>query len=225
MRSIQAGAILRWVTSRRYRDAVASKRILVIRHGQSEWNALGLWQGQADPPLTALGRQQAQEAVDAVQRIGFDTVASSNLERAHHTAKTLAAGMQLAEPTVVPLLAERDAGKWSGLSRVQIEEQYPGYLANDKRPPGYESDEDLLPRVLKGLAMVAALPGETIACVAHGGVIYVLEAHFGKPFERIGNLGSRWFTVNDIDSDGTGDTLSIGEREPLINDETIPQQI
>jgi len=195
-----------------------TKELLVIRHGQSEWNALGLWQGQADPPLTDLGERQAAVAVSALTSFRFDAVATSNLQRANRTGQIIAEGLSLAEPSIEPLLAERAAGEWSGLNKAQIEEQYPGYLAEDRRPPGYESDEDLLSRILEGLWAVAQLPGDRLAVVAHGGVIYVLEAHFGKSFERIGNLGSRWFSI--VDSE-----LRIGEREELVSDTTVPDQI
>jgi len=195
-----------------------NKELLVIRHGQSEWNALGLWQGQADPPLTDLGERQAAAAVAALAPFGFDAVATSNLKRSNRTGQVIAQGLSLAEPDVEPLLAERAAGEWSGLNKVQIEEQYPGYLAEGRRPPGYESDEELLPRVLEGLGAVAQMPGERLAVVAHGGVIYVLEEHFGKSFERIGNLGSRWFSFVDGE-------LRIGDREELVSETTIPDQI
>jgi len=195
-----------------------TKQLLLIRHGQSEWNALGLWQGQADPPLTELGERQAGAAVDALAGFAFDAVVTSNLKRANRTGQIIAQGLSLAEPLVEPLLAERAAGEWSGLNKTQIEEQYPGYLAEGKRPPGYESDEDLLPRIMAGLAAVTKMPGDRLAVVAHGGVIYVLEAHFGKPFERIGNLGSRWFSFVDGE-------LQIGEREDLVDETTIPDQI
>ncbi len=55
-------------------------RLLLVRHGQSEWNAAGRWQGQADPPLTDLGRAQARAAARAIG--GVDAVFASDLQRA-----------------------------------------------------------------------------------------------------------------------------------------------
>ena len=58
--------------------------VLILRHGQSEWNAQGKWQGQADPPLTELGEQQAASAAQQLLDIGesFDRIVSSDLKRA-----------------------------------------------------------------------------------------------------------------------------------------------
>ena len=62
--------------------------LLILRHGQSEWNAQGKWQGQADPPLTDLGVQQALRAAEHLRdaNFQFDLIASSDLQRAKHTA-------------------------------------------------------------------------------------------------------------------------------------------
>src|SRR6187551_2407785 len=116
----------------------AMSRILLVRHGQSTWNADGRWQGQADPPLSELGIAQAEAAARVLDGVG--TIWSSDLERAHHTASILAAALGLA---VVPdaRLREREAGEWTGLTRAEIDEQYPGAIAERRRPPGFEADE------------------------------------------------------------------------------------
>lgn len=199
------------------------KRLLIIRHGQSEWNALGLWQGQADSPLSPLGEQQAIDAAPAVKQLGVSRVVTSNLMRARQTGLAIASGAGLAAPVQEPLLAERDAGEWSGLNKDQIEEQYPGWIASGQRPPGYEPDAALLPRVVQGLSNVAALDGDPIAVVAHGGVVYVLEEHLGAEFRHLANLGAVWITVNN-----PGDpqpNLTLGDRVELISDATTPTQI
>jgi len=200
--------------------------LLLIRHGQSEWNALGRWQGQADPPLTELGERQAKVAATTLAgwppENAIEQVASSTLIRSRSTAETIAAHLGLPAPLLEPLLVERDAGEWSGLTKVEIEEQYPGYLAAGKRPPGYESDQDLLPRVIEGLkAVAAATTVERVATVVHGGVIYVLEEAFGLPFDRIGNLGA--VDVSIVDGE-----IKLGDRVELLGDEieaTVPDQI
>lgn len=197
------------------------KRVLLIRHGQSEWNALGRWQGQADPPLTALGEQQAKSAVAALSEFGIESMATSALERANRTGALIAEGLGLPEPLVDVRLNERSAGEWSGLTKAEIEEAWPGYLANRDRPPNYEADEVLLPRITEGITEVAlGLAGQTSAIVAHGGVIYMLESSRGRPFERISNLGSLWLEV-------TEEQIVLRERVELISDSeaTVPDQI
>src|SRR5918996_2805211 len=122
--------------------SVEVTRVLLVRHGQSEWNADGRWQGQADPPLSDHGRLQAREAARAVGAV--DAIWASDLQRAAETAAIIADGVGVGPVTVDPDLRERDAGEFSGRTREEIEERFPGYLADGRRPPGWESDDHLL---------------------------------------------------------------------------------
>lgn len=194
-------------------------RLLLVRHGQSEWNADGRWQGRADPPLTALGRTQARTAATALP--AFDVLASSTLERARHTAQEIASVHGVADIVTDARLVERDLGAFSGLIRAEIDERFPGYLDNNQRPPGWEQDEDLLKRVRAGLAALAQQnTATTTVVITHGGVIYALERFFGQPHARIANLGGRWFDLNN-------GSLTMGERVHLLDEaiETLPQQL
>jgi probable phosphoglycerate mutase len=187
-------------------------RILLVRHGQSEWNAEGRWQGQADIPLTDLGRAQARAAT---KRIGsFDMIAASPLLRASETAAIIAAAIGMGPVIAVPKLVERSAGEWSGLTRTDIHRDWPGYLEADKRPPGYENDADLGARLDEGLREVANMLGDGEALVVgHGGLIYLLEDRAGLRRGRIGNVGALWLDVAD---DGT---IMVGDRVELLDDE------
>ena len=110
-------------------------KLLIVRHGQSEWNALGRWQGQADPPLTNLGQSQARKAI---QKLGlFDSIVSSPLQRAKNTASIISELMGVGPVVTESGLMERDAGPWQGLTRIEIENDWPGFLASGKRPDGY----------------------------------------------------------------------------------------
>ena len=123
--------------------------MLLLRHGQSTWNAQQRWQGQANPPLSDMGRAQAAHAG---QRWGsVDAIVTSPLDRAHETAHILVEAVGVGPVEVVPALAERDAGPWSGLTRDQIEDGWPGFLREQKRPAGYELDPELLDRI--GIAL------------------------------------------------------------------------
>jgi probable phosphoglycerate mutase len=195
-------------------------RILIVRHGQSEWNALGRWQGQADPPLSELGRQQA---FSAARRLGtVDAIVSSDLERAMHTAQIISGQLGVGPVAVEPQLRERDAGEWSGLTREDIDERYPGYLEQHLRPASVETDESLLTRTHEALDRIhATYTGAEVIVIAHGGVVYALEKEHELPFERLPNLGARWVTHH-------GDRISLGERVILVDDEditTVPAQI
>jgi broad specificity phosphatase PhoE len=197
-----------------------TSRILVVRHGQSTWNADGRWQGQADPPLSALGIAQAEAAARAVD--GVDVIWASDLERAHHTAKILAAPRGL-EVVADARLREREAGEWTGLTRAEIDEQYPGALEERRRPPGFESDEALVPRAVAALeALAAALGSGTAIVVTHGGVILAIERHHGVERTPVANLEGRWIAV---DPDGE---FALADREILFDPDavevTIPGQ-
>lgn len=207
-------------------------RVLLVRHGQSEWNATGRWQGQADPPLTELGRLQAREAARGVGAV--DAIWASDLQRAADTATIIADDIGVGPVVVDPDLRERHAGEWSGLTRDEIEERFPSYLATDRRPPGWEPDERLLARARRALARIAdAVPGGDVLVVTHAGLIYAIERWLGAEFERIANGAGRWVTVTGTargDGDGPatdGVTLRLGERLLLTDpaDTTVPGQI
>tara|TARA_B100000378_G_scaffold76635_1_gene59658 strand:+ start:191 stop:775 length:585 start_codon:yes stop_codon:yes gene_type:complete len=189
-------------------------RLLVVRHGQSEWNATGRWQGRADPPLTDEGRRQSIAATGALG--SFDAVVASPLLRAVETATIIAERLGIGPVPTDPDLMERDAGEWQGLTRVQIQEQWPGYLEDGRRPPGYEPDDAMLARVRSGLNRIAGRVGDgDVLVISHGGVVYALEDACGEPWRRIPNLGARWFEVS-------GPDLTAGPRVDLVPDGTIP---
>lgn len=196
-----------------------------MRHGQSVWNADGRWQGQADPPLTDLGRRQAHHAARALGVV--DAIVASDLQRAADTAAILSGELGVGPLVLDPDLRERDAGEWSGLTRPEIEAAWPGYLdppdgEAPRRPPGWEPDDALVARAAAALARVQALvPGGEAIAVTHGGLIYALEGALGAPFERIGNLGGRWVEV------GPDGPVRLGDRVVLLDDDeaTLPGQI
>ena len=197
----------------------AVTRLLLVRHGQSEWNALGRWQGRADPALTELGRQQA---FHAAQRVGaVDLIAASPLMRALDTATIISTQIGVGPVVVDADLQERDAGEWQGLTRAEIEEQYPGYLKTFRSPPGYEDHDALIVRVRGALDRLhETYTGADLLVLTHGGVIGALERDCGLQWERMPNLGARVFVHH-------GDRLEIGERFVLVSDDeiTIPEQI
>jgi probable phosphoglycerate mutase len=203
-------------------------RILLVRHGQSEWNAVGRWQGQADPPLSDLGRRQARAAAGAIGAV--DAVFASDLVRAADTAGIIADELGIGPVLIDPDLRERDAGEWSGLTRAEIDERYPGYLPEsrgafaphdrtkepEQRPPGWEDDDSVLGRALAAIARIEGAVGDGDAlAVTHGGLIYTVEGHLGTGFERLANGAGRW-----VEADGGA--LTLGERVTLVPDGPIP---
>jgi glucosyl-3-phosphoglycerate phosphatase len=101
--------------------------LLLVRHGQSTWNAIHRWAGQADPPLSEEGRRQARQLARRLRSFPFGVVVSSDLSRAAETATVVAEGLGLAAPTSDARLRERHC-IWSGLTSDEIEELHPGQL-------------------------------------------------------------------------------------------------
>jgi probable phosphoglycerate mutase len=185
----------------------------VVRHGQSTWNADGRWQGQADPPLSELGVAQAEAAALAID--GVDAVWTSDLERASRTASILAARRGL-DVVADARLREREAGEWTGLTRAQIDEQYPGALAERRRPPGFEADDTLVVRALAALQdLASALAGGTAIAVTHGGVILAVERHHGEESTPVANLEGRWL---ETAADGS---FRLGTRQILFDPDAV----
>ena len=178
-------------------------RLLLLRHGESTWNAEGRWQGWADPALSDSGREQAQGAVADLADAGPGAVVSSDLERARGTARIVADALKLTVE-VEAALRERDVGAWSGLTADEIEQGWPGALAAWRAgrlasPPEGETDAALGARALEALRRLAARPEGCLLVVTHGGVIRVVERHFGLQPSRTPNLSGRW-----VHAEGTG---------------------
>ena len=197
-------------------------KLLLVRHGQSEWNAMGRWQGKANPPLTDLGKEQA--LIAAKKLPNFSILASSDLVRARETAEIFAKAHDKDSNDILiePQVQERDAGEFSGLTRDEIDKKFPGYLAQNRWPSGWEPDDVLVKRLREGLGRIIASSTESdsIVVVTHGGCIYALESLLGEEYRRISNLGGRWFELID-------DEFYLGERIQLLDpdEETYPDQI
>ncbi|MGB0114786.1 MAG: histidine phosphatase family protein [Ilumatobacteraceae bacterium] len=187
--------------------------LLLVRHGESIWNAARRWQGRADPPLSERGEEQARAAARALAAHGpFDAVVTSNLQRARQTGELLAAGASIELGDAVTDLQERSAGEWQGLTRVEIEERYPGFLASGERPPGYEPDQAVIDRALAALATIAGAGDRRLVVVSHGGVIHALERHvLGTDHDwlRLDNLDARRFEFADGVLRMQGDRISL----------------
>ena len=193
-------------------------RLLTLRHGESEWNAIGRWQGQEDPPLTDAGMLQA---VAAAEMLGtFDAVWASTLQRAAYTAAIIAEALGIGPVQVDPQLMEQAFGSWQGLTIGEIEHGWPGFLAEHRRPDDAEQPDEIVARGLAVLRRIAAEhPGGEVLVVTHGGLMRTLRRSLGADEARFTNLGGCWFEVHAdgrvvagelvrlIDPQAYGDTL------------------
>lgn len=153
-----------------------------MRHGQSTWNEARRWQGQADPPLSELGRAQARRVAERLRAEPITALYASDLRRALETAQIIGEQLGL-EPRPDPRLRELDLGAWSGLTgeeiAVRFPEQFRAWQAHEAvRPGGGELFDEMQERAVKAVQeIVAAHPGETVCIVTHGGVVYALRGH------------------------------------------------
>ncbi|MDG4832731.1 histidine phosphatase family protein [Solwaraspora sp. WMMD1047] len=149
-------------------------RLIVWRHGNTDWNAANRVQGQLDVPLNDLGRQQAGRAAELLTTLRPDALFASDLQRAADTARALAALTGLPIRTD-PRLRERYYGHWQGLTMVEAAERFPTEHArwrSGDQDPGceIESLDDLGKRVAAALQDAAdAVPGGTVVVATHGG--------------------------------------------------------
>jgi probable phosphoglycerate mutase len=190
-------------------SAAAPTRLLAIRHGESEWNVVGRWQGRADTELSDAGRRQA---IDAAAVLGtFDGIWSSHLRRAAETAAIIAAELGVGPVVVDHRLGETDVGPWEGLTHAEIEDGWPGYLDQHRRPPDAEDLADVTTRVTASFVDIAATaPGSELLVVTHAGVLRALCRSLGEPPHRFPNLAGRWF---DVDRDGR---IAVGPHVELL---------
>jgi len=154
--------------------------ILLARHGETDWNAVGRWQGHTDRALTERGRHQAVELAERLANDEIDAVYSSDLRRAVETAEPVAKRLGLPLQTL-PELREVDVGTWAGLTRGEVAERFPdGFRRWSEWQTGWEDGEtydEMGDRVVGAILRLAGEhPGERILVVSHGGAIRALHA-------------------------------------------------
>ncbi len=152
-------------------------RLLLVRHGQSEWNAARRLQGQADIALSDKGRAQARALAPVIAAIRPDAAITSDLARAVETARLILPGPA---PSATPALREIDVGDWTGAEILHLiakqPENYQGWRAGTYAPPGGEMWADFRARAAN--AITTAPQADTLLAVCHGGVIRALLQHF-----------------------------------------------
>jgi broad specificity phosphatase PhoE len=159
-------------------------RLLIARHGETDWNKQLRFQGHADPPLNETGRRQAAELAARLAREPIDAIWASPLQRARETAEIVAEPHGLAVE-LEPGLMEVDVGSWSGKTRAELEELYPDAFrrwveVDGGWDPGWqdgETYEQMAERVRAAVERIAAQHADqTVLLVAHGGTVRALQS-------------------------------------------------
>ncbi len=177
-------------------------RLLLVRHGQTAWNALGKLQGHTDIVLDEIGRGQARALVATVRERAITAVWSSDLARARETGEIIASALGLPPPSIDNELRERRFGVFEGLTRDECAAQFPeawkAWLDRTGTPQGAETREVVLARMTRALNRVVARTHGTVLVVTHGGVMRTwLMEHLGATVGPIMN-GS----LHAVDHDG-----------------------
>ncbi len=207
-------------------------RLLLIRHGETEWNKAQRIQGQIDIALNATGRMQAQRLGQALAHEPIAAIYASDLDRAQVTAQEVARATGVVLQTDARL-RERHYGAFQGLTYDEIETEWPQQAKSWRErdpefaPEGGESLQDLYARVLPALdALAQRHAGEQIVWVTHGGVIDVLYRAATRQdltIRRSWDLGNTainrlLWTQQGLSLVGWGDTAHLSEA---ARDETV----
>lgn len=151
------------------------KRLVLWRHGETDYNVALRMQGHLDSQLTATGLGQARRAARSLAQLNPEVLMTSDLSRAGDTAAVLAAETGMALRTD-KRLRETHLGKWQGLTQTEVEALYPGGIQTwrgnpECAPPGGETRVEVAERAADVVAELdAAGPGSAVLCT-HGGLI------------------------------------------------------
>jgi broad specificity phosphatase PhoE len=191
--------------------AARRTRVYLVRHGETDWNALGRLQGIVDVPLNARGLAQARALASRLRDVRLDAAYCSALGRARRTAAIVLAGRGV---TAVeePALNEMSYGRWQGSTRAQLAGDDPELAARwDADPwavtfPGGESLVDVHRRAVAAWQrLVAAHEGETVLVSAHGHVNRVLLVHaLSLPRDHFWRIAQPNGECRVLDCDGAG---------------------
>jgi 2,3-bisphosphoglycerate-dependent phosphoglycerate mutase len=160
---------------------VGMTQLLVARHGETDWNREGRWQGHGGPGLNETGRRQAHALAGRLGGLQIDALYTSDLARAVETAEILAARIGRT-PMLERGLREVDNGDWRGLTRAQVRQRDPaGYRRWLRGEPGWhggETYDEMHARVVTTLDRLLAMHRRgRIVLVSHGGAVRAIVAH------------------------------------------------
>jgi broad specificity phosphatase PhoE len=197
------------IISRLWEVNLAVQRILLIRHGRTDWNVEGRWQGSLPVPLNDEGRAQAQALGAYLRGSGLSAVYTSDLPRAFDTAQAVADALNL-QPCADERLREFDLGIFQGLTRDEIIARYPSEWAAlrenywDYVIPGGESRRAMQNRMFNAWQDIAASAEGTVALVSHGGSIKLLLLRVFDNAPELQDVHIENTSITTVERNGVG---------------------
>jgi 2,3-bisphosphoglycerate-dependent phosphoglycerate mutase len=184
-------------------------RLILVRHGETQWNVPGRYQGQLDSPLTGTGLAQAGALAERLAAHSVTALYTSDLGRARQTAEIISLRIGCEVISHVGL-RERHLGFFQGTTRQEARTRWPEDYRQlkssnpDYAPAGGESHRTLTTRAMAALKDIAARHADkTIAVVTHGGPLSALLRHvLGIPLEaprRFARANATWNVFTELD--------------------------
>lgn len=167
-----------------------SRDLLIARHGETDWNLNGKWQGHTDVPLNVTGIQQAQSLAKNLKKVEIDAVYSSDLERARKTAEIVADYKGVSDIRIDRRLRERFLGTFEGLTSSQIRSSLGAQsktlsIIDIGSNPSLEPWTGFISRIMEALEEIrdSETQGNALV-VAHGGVMMALSVELMQEYEQ-----------------------------------------
>lgn len=190
--------------------------LILLRHGRTAWNAQRRFQGQSDPPLDEVGRAQAYEVAPLIAAMRPGLLVTSDAARAVQTAQII--GEVAALPAIAePRFRERGLGHWEGLTREEVEQQFPDEYADwlgggDVVRRGGETRSDVAARAYAAFRELPAVP--TTVLVTHSATAMALTnalLGIGQRMHPLGPLANcHWSELYTESRDGAAPTWRLG---------------
>jgi len=173
--------------------------LCIVRHGETDWNRLGRFQGREDIELNENGRAQASLIAEHLSEFQWDLIITSPLKRAHATAEIIGKRLEITKIIEDKAFVERDFGKGSGLTLESQKSAFP-----DGDIPGKENDDALEKRVFRGLqGVIESNRDRKIVIVAHGAVINALLRVVSAGSIDLGETNIKNTCINILEHDGS----------------------
>jgi probable phosphoglycerate mutase len=211
-------------------------RVVLWRHGQTDWNVENRFQGHSDIPLNKVGHYQASEAAKVLAALRPDRIISSDLIRAQETAAPLA-GLTDIKVEINPNLRETDGGLWEGKlaseNRATHGELFANWYEGGDEPAGVtgERRSDVARRAVAVIEKETSNFSGTIVFVTHGGTVRsVLGSILKLPIAQwgvIGGLSNACWSILELTKHHTGSRWYLAEHnagslpEPVFGDDAV----